>query len=41
MFSEKQATTGTIPKPSGLKPPSNLRAPRTSALPRPSGYANR
>lgn len=34
----KAAHTGTIPKLSGLRPPSNLRPPRASGLPRPANY---
>lgn len=39
---KKAVVTGTIPKPSGLRPPSNLRAPQArSGLPRPSGIVRR
>jgi hypothetical protein len=39
---KKVAPTGTIPKPSGLRPPSNLRAPQArSGLPRPSSIVRR
>ncbi|CRK95626.1 CLUMA_CG009084, isoform A [Clunio marinus] len=41
-LSTKSSVTGTIPKPTGLRPPSSLRMPQArSGLPRPAGIMKR